>query len=428
VDAMKPEGSERRIGLVGATALVVANMVGTGVFTTSGFLIADLGSAWLVLLTWLLGGIVAMLGALCYGALARHIPVSGGEYVLLSRTLHPALGYLAGWISLLVGFAVPLGALGYAFGQYLSALDSFAGVSPRLSGTMVILIAATVHAFSVGAGARAQAIAVALELLVISLFAGFGLGQVVSNNAHNLGVPGHPLALGVALIVVSYSYQGWNAAVYVAGEVREPHKNLPRALILGTGIVTLLYLGLNAVFVLGAPALLIANKIDVGRIAALVLGGQSLAKLVSAMIAFALAVCMSSLLMSGPRVLARMAGDGFLPRLLACRPGQPPRMALLGQVVLALVALWTATFSSLLTYVGFTLSLVAAACVVGLMWQRRKQGPALAVPGWPWVPLVFLFFVVGATTFTVAERPRESLVGFATLGVGLLAYRLQRRR
>jgi APA family basic amino acid/polyamine antiporter len=425
---MKPEGNERRIGLYGATALVVANMVGTGVFTTSGLLIADLGSAWLVLLTWLLGGVMAALGALCYGALARHIPVSGGEYVLLSRTLHPALGYLAGWISLLVGFAVPLGALGYAFGQYLSALDAFAGISTRVSGTAIILIAAAVHAFSVGAGARAQAIAVAIELLVISLFAGFGLGQVVSNGTHNLGVPGHPLGLGVALIVVSYSYQGWNAAVYVAGEVREPQKNLPRALILGTGIVTLLYLGLNAVFVLGAPAQLIANKIDVGRIVALVLGGQSMAKLVSGMIAFALAVCMSSLVMSGPRVLARMAGDGFLPRILACRPGQPPRMALLCQVVLALIALWTATFSSLLTYVGFTLSRVTAACVVGLIWQRRKQGATLAVPGWPWVPLVFLLFVVSATAFTIAERPRESLMGLSTLLLGLLAYRLQRRR
>ena len=232
---MNPEASERRIGLFGATALVVANMVGTGVFTTTGLLIADLGSAWLVMLTWLLGGAVAMLGALCYGALARHIPVSGGEYVLLSRTLHPAVGYLAGWISLLVGFAVPLGALGYAFGQYLSALDVFSGISPRASGTTVILAAALVHSFSLRASARAQAIAVAVELLAMVLFAGFGLGQMTSNGAYNLSVPGNPWGLGVALIMVSYSYHGWNAAVYVAGEVREPHKNLPRGFDPGHG-------------------------------------------------------------------------------------------------------------------------------------------------------------------------------------------------
>jgi APA family basic amino acid/polyamine antiporter len=139
-------------------------------------------------------------------------------------------------------------------------------------------------------------------------------------------------------------------------------------------------------------------------------------------------MCISSLVMAGPQVVARMAADGFLPRVFAVRPGRPPRVALLAQTAIALVALWTVSFASLLTYVGFTLSLVAAATVMGLVWQRYKQGPALAVPGWPWVPAVFLVFVLGATTFTVAGRPRESLVGLSTLAVGLLAFWLQRRR
>jgi basic amino acid/polyamine antiporter, APA family len=407
--------------------LVVANMVGTGVFTTSGLLIADLGSAWLVLLTWLLGGVVALLGALCYGALARHIPESGGEYVFLSRTLHPALGYLAGWVSLLVGFAVPLGAVAFAFGQYMSALGGVASASPRLTGTAIILIAAAAHAVSLTAGARAQAIAVAVELVVIALFIGFGSGQLVHEGLHNVAAPGRVAGLGVALVIVSYSYQGWNAAVYVGGEVAQPKRNLPRALVLGTVLVTALYLGLNAVFVLGAPASLLAGKVDVGRIAALVLGGPRLATLVSGLIAFVLAICVSSLAMAGPQVAARMAADGLLPRVLAVRPGRPPRLALLAQTAIAIVALWTTAFASLLTYVGFTLSLMTAATVLGLVWQRHKQGPALQVPGWPWVPALFLAFVIGATGFTVAERPRESLVGLATLAVGLLGYWLQKR-
>jgi APA family basic amino acid/polyamine antiporter len=420
--------SERRLGLSSATALVVASMVGTGVFTTSGLLIADLGSAWLVLLVWVLGGLVALLGALCYGALARHIPESGGEYVFLSRTLHPALGYLAGWVSLLVGFAVPLGALAFAFGQYMSALDGVALASPRMTGTVIILVAASVHAVSVTTGARAQVIAVGIELVVIALFTGFGMGQLAHEGLHNVAAPGRVAGLGVALVIVSYSYQGWNAAVYIGGEVVEPGKNLPRALVLGTVLVTTLYLGLNAVFVLGAPASLLAGKVDVGRIAALVLGGPRLAKLVSALIAFVLAICVSSLAMAGPQVAARMAADGYLPRVLAVRPGRPPRVALLAQTLIALVALWTAAFASLLTYVGFTLSLMTAATVLGLVWQRHKRGPALEVPGWPWVPALFLVFVVGATAFTVAERPRESLVGLSTLAVGLLAYWLQKRK
>jgi APA family basic amino acid/polyamine antiporter len=419
--------SERRLGLSSATALVVANMVGTGVFTTSGLLIADLGSAWLVLLAWVLGGLVALLGALCYGALARHIPESGGEYVFLSRTLHPALGYLAGWVSLLVGFAVPLGALAFAFGQYMSALGGVALASPRLTGTVIILVAASVHAVSVTAGARAQAIAVGIELVVIALFTGFGMGQLAHEGLHNVAAPGRVAGLGVALVIVSYSYQGWNAAVYIGGEVAEPRKNLPRALVLGTVLVTTLYLGLNAVFVLGAPASLLAGKVDVGRITALVLGGPRLAKLVSALIAFVLANCISALAMAGLQITARMAADGSLPRVLAVRPGRPPRVALLAQTAIAIVALWTAAFASMLTYVGFTLSLMTAATVLGLVWERHKRGPALEVPGWPWVPVVFLVFVVGATAFTVVERPRESLVGLSTLAVGLLAYWLQKR-
>ena len=419
---------ERRLGLASATALVVANMVGTGVFTTSGFLIADLGSAWLVLLVWVLGGLVALLGALCYGALARQIPESGGEYVFLSRTLHPGLGYLAGWVSLVVGFAVPLGALAYAFGQYMSALGGAALASPRLTGTAIVLIAGAVHAVSLTGGARAQAIAVAIELIAIVLFTGFGMGQLAHEGMHNVEAPGRMAGLGVALVMVSYSYQGWNAAVYLGGEVAQPKRNLLRAMVLGTAIVTALYLGLNAVFVLGAPASLLAGRVDVGRIAALVLGGPRLARWVSGLIAFAIAVCVSSLVMAGPQVVARMAADGFLPRVFAVRPGRPPRAALLAQTAIALVALWTASFASLLTYVGFTLSLVAAATVLGLVWQRHKQGPALAVPGWPWVPVLFLVFVLGATAFTVVERPQESLVGLSTLAVGLLAFRLQRRR
>ena len=420
--------SERRLGLGSATALVVANMVGTGVFTTSGLLMADLGSAWLVLLAWVLGGLVALLGALCYGALARHIPESGGEYVFLSRTLHPALGYLAGWVSLVVGFAVPLGVLAYAFGQYMSALGGAALASPRLTGTVIILVAATTHAFSLTAGARAQAIAVAVELVVITLFTGFGMGQLAHEGLYNVAAPGRMAGMGVALVIVSYSYQGWNAAVYVGGEVAEPKKNLPRALILGTAIVTALYLGLNAVFVLGTPAALLAGKIDVGRIAALVLGGPRLAKLVSGLIAFVIAICISSLVMAGPQIAARMAADGFLPRVLAVRPGRPPRVALLAQTVVGIAALWMAAFASLLTYVGFTLGLVFAATVLGLVWQRHKQGPALKIPGWPWVPTLFLVFVLGSTAFTVAERPRESLVGLATLAIGLPAYWLQKRK
>ncbi len=417
---------ERRLGPGAATALVVANMVGTGVFTTSGILMDILGSPWLVLVTWLLGGVVALLGALCYGALAQRIPESGGEYVFLSRTLHPAVAYVAGWLSLIVGFAVPLGALAFAFAEYMRPWLP-AGLSPRLAATVLMIGASLLHFGSVSLGARIQAAIVVAEVVLITLFASFGLGRLYPNGFHATGETGHVGRLGLALVLVSFSYLGWNAAVYIGGEVKNPKRNLPRSLILGTSIVTILYMALNAFFVFAAPPSLLAGRIDVAHVAAAAVGGPRLAAAVSALVALALALCVSALTMTGPQVAARMARDGLLPRVFAASAGRPPRLALLAQLALGLLALWTATFEHILTYVGFTLGISTVATIIGLCRLRLKEGRALPVPGWPWVPGLFLSFVVGATIFTVVQRPVEGLIGLATLGVGAIAYVVQGR-
>ena len=174
-------------------------MVGTGVVTTSGILLELLGSPWLVLLTWVLGGVVALLGALCYGALAQRIPESGGEYVFLSRTLHPVAAFVAGWLSLIVGFAVPLGALAYAFGAYLGALLPL-GVSPRLVATLLMVAASFLHFGSVTFGARVQAAIVVAEVVLITFFAAFGLGRLYPHGFQTHGLVGHPSKLGLALV------------------------------------------------------------------------------------------------------------------------------------------------------------------------------------------------------------------------------------
>jgi amino acid transporter len=417
---------QRRLGQGAATALVVANMVGTGVFTTSGILMGILGSPWLVLLTWLLGGITALLGALCYGALAQRIPESGGEYVFLSRTLHPIAAYVAGWLSLIVGFAVPLGALAFAFAEYLRPWLP-PGASPRLIATLLLLGASAVHLGSVSAGARVQAVIVVAEVVLITLFASFGLGRLYPHGFHAVPVAGQFGNLGLALVLVSFSYLGWNGAVYIGGEVKDPQRNLPRSLIYGTSIVTLLYLGLNAFFVFAAPVSELSGRIDVAHVAAAAVGGPRLAMAVSGLVALSLALCVSALTMTGPQVAARMAADGLLPRLFAARAGRPPRLALLAQLALGLLALWTATFERILTYVGFTLGISMVATIVGLCRLRLKEGPALHVTGWPWVPGLFLTFVVGSTIFTVVQRPFEGLIGLATLGLGCVAFLVQRR-
>lgn len=404
--------------MVSATALVVASMVGTGVFTTSGFLLGDLKSPWAVLLVWGAGGVMACFGALCYGALARRLPESGGEYLFLSRTLHPCLGYVAGWISLLVGFSAPLAAATMAFGKY--AGPWLPQLRPEILGTLLVIIFSVLHAWNVKAGAWLQNTAVLVKVALILGFvalAGSKLDFAKAPSFQNA-----PLALmGVSLVWVSFSYSGWNAAIYIGGEVKDPERNLPRALMLGTGLVMLLYLALNAVFFFSAPLEQLASKVDVGRIAATALGGPAWGNAVSAIIALVLISSVSSLIMAGPRVYAQMAKDRYLPAWLIPKAGAPVN-AIVVQAALALLMLWTATFDQLLTYIGFTLGLITAATVIGLMRLRLREGEQLPVPGWPWLPALFVLGTLAMAGFSVARRPMESLAGFITIFVGIVVW------
>ncbi len=410
--------AKKDLGLASATALVIASMIGSGVFSTSGFLLADLGSPWYVLAAWAVGGIQAMLGALCYGALARRIPESGGEYAFLSRTLHPAGGYIAGWLSLLVGFSAPLAAMAYAFGKY--AQPWLTGVPPAVSGSLLILLFAVVHGIHVRRGALLQNWAVLIKVLMIIAFVALAFTRI-RPPVTEAGPP-FPLAtFGVSLIWISFSYSGWNAAVYIGGEVRSPERNLPRSLMLGTGLVTLLYLALNAVFVFSAPVKALAGQVEVGRIAARAIGGPVLEEAVAALIAIVLMSSVSSLVMSGPRVYSKMAADGYLPGWLNPKHG-PPRKSIALQTIIALLLLWTASFEALLTYIGFTLSISTAATVTALIFLRMREGRSLNVPGYPVVPWLFLAGVLAMTIFTVMQRPAQSLFGFATILAGFTAW------
>lgn len=419
---MKRDGGTLRtgeLGLFSATALVMASMIGTGLFTTSGFLLADLKSPAGVLMVWLAGGVIAMLGALSYGALARRIPESGGEYLFLSRTLHPAAGYMAGWISLLVGFSAPLAAAAYAFGQYSQL---WWPVCPsKLSGTLLILLCSTVHMAHVGRGALAQNAAVILKVLGIFVFAGLALTRLHSVGLHRLP----PVSIGtyaVSLMWVSFSYSGWNAAVYLASEIRDPERNLPRALVLGTGLVTVLYLGVNTIFLYSASYNVLAGKAEIGRLSAEALGGPAWAQATVTLVAVILVSSVSAQVMAGPRVYAKMAEDGFLPRQLTQGDG-PPRRSIVLQSLLSLALLWSTQFQWLLTYIGFTLGLCTAATTLGMIRLRLKEGDRLLVPGWPWAPSLFLLGTITTTTLSVLNKPQASLAGLATLGAAWLGWR-----
>ncbi len=406
-------------------------MVGAGVFTTSGFALADLGTPGRVLAAWLVGGLAALCGALCYGALGRRFPESGGEYHLLRETVHPLAGFLAGWVSLLAGFTAPTAAAALGLQAYLAP---FLGdvVDPRWIGTGAVALACLLHGSRVATGVVAQNLAVALKLVLLSGFVLLG-GWTLLTGADAGGAPPAPPppfewgAFAVSLVWIGFAYSGWNAAVYVAGELRDPARDLHRSLLLGAGAVTLLYLGLNAVFLHAAPVEALAGRAEVGAVAAEALGGPALNRAVSALVALALFTSVSSLVMLGPRVYARMAEDGLFPRVF--RPGAgAPAAAVALQGGLAVLVIWLSELAELLGYLGFTLGISAAATVLGLVRQRRREGPeALPVPLWPLPPLLFLLATLGSAAFLLLRRPAESLGGLLTVLAGVPVWWLLRR-
>lgn len=416
--------SPRPLGLLSATALVIASTIGTGVFTTSGFLLGDLKSPVRVLLVWVGGGILASLGALSYGALARRIPESGGEYLFLSRTLHPAAGYVAGWVSLLVGFSAPLAFAAFAFGEY--SKPWWPACPPKLSGTILIVLFSMVHAAHVQRGAWVQDFTVLVKVVLMVGLVGLALPRLEPVNpplVEEVSIA----TFAVSLMWVSFSYSGWNAAIYIGGEVRDPEKNLPRALLLGTALVAVIYLAVNTVFVYSAPIAQLAGKPEVGRIAAEALGGPGWANAVTSLVALVLISSVSAQTMAGPRVYAKMAADGFLPRWLEMGSG-PPRTAIALQTGVALAMLWSASFQWLLTYIGFTLGLSTAATVLGLIRLRLREGAGLPVPGWPWVPVLFLVGVGTVTVLSVIGKPAATATGLGTIALGWVVWRLQESR
>lgn len=282
-----------------------------------------------------------------------------------------------------------------------------------------------VHASNVRQGTVAQNLAELLKLILIATFIGFGVTRI-SQAAGTVATPFSTPAFAMSLVWVSFSYAGWNATIYLAGEVENPDRNLPRSLLTGTLEVNIIYLALNAVFVLSAPPSVTAGRLEIGRLVADHLGGPKWATGATLLIAMALLTSVSSLIMTGPRVYARMAADGYLPRRLAFHEG-PPRAPILFQFAIALLMLWTASYQGLLSFIGFTLNLCTAATVAGLIRERRRVGSGLHVPGWPWLPCQFVSAVLGMTLLSNSRSPLPSLAGYGILATGWVTWRATHR-
>jgi amino acid transporter len=405
-------------------------MIGAGVFTTSGYALADLGSPSLVLIAWAIGGVIALCGALSYAGLAARIPGNGGEYLFLSRAVHPLAGFLAGWISLLAGFTAPIAVAAHgleAYAQGAFGLDLPAG----LLGAGAIILAGITHGIARAPGLRIQDAAVAVKLIAIIAFIVVGAVVLVgAETTDSSALPSGPVsisAFAVTLVWISFAYSGWNAAVYISGELEDPSRTLPRAMIVATLGVSAIYIALNAVFLFSAPFEALAGKAEIGAIAAEALGGWWARGALSGVVALGLLTSISAMVMVGPRVYAQMAEDGVFPRILGA-DGDAPHRAIALQVGLALVAFFISDLRDLLLYVGFLLGISAAATVACLFLPiGRVDGRVSSVPGAPWVPILFIVATLGSAGFLVLRQPAQAAAGLATLGFGVFAYWLSRR-
>jgi amino acid transporter len=429
-----PVVSARRISLFSAVNVVVASMVGAGVFTTSGFALADLGSPLLVLAAWCVGGLLAICGAVSYGALAERFSESGGEYLFLSRAIHPAAGNIAGYVSLLAGFTGAIAIAAKTFEEYAPGFTEVVGFpggrTSGLTATILIVLGSLLHGLRLRAGSRVQDILVVIKIVMIAAFllaAIFSLGQPWYGLATAEKAPAQwPIAaFAVTLMWISFSYSGFNAAIYITGEVHNSGATVRRALWMGTLLVTAIYLALNSVFVLAPPSEMVAGKKDIAAEAARFVGGERFQLLFRATILLSLATSVSSLMMTGPRVYAKMADDGVLPRWFRFK-GEVPRSAIIAQGCAAIIVVQLTSLQELLSYLGLTLSL-SAALTVSSLFVLRSRGEAVRVPFYPWPPLIFVSGTLLIAAIAGARKPTEFLVAVGTLAVGLLAYWLQSR-
>ncbi len=424
----------RPIGFWGATGLVISSMVGAGVFTTSGYALADLGSPGLVLTAWVIGGVIALCGAVCYGALASRFSESGGEYLFLARAVHPLAGFQAGWISMIAGFTGGIALAAVALAKYLAEpLSLTAGWQSSAVALGAVWLAAAAHSVSVRPGVLLQTLLVAMKLAVLAVVIASGLQaawrgewavqQPVTTVEVLPPAPGTLwLSMAMSVTWISLSYCGFNAAIYVASEVRDAGRTVPRAMLLGTAVVTLLYLALNGVFVLGPPMSVVSGQEDVAVVACRALGGAALAELVRVGIVLGLATSVSAMMLAGPRVYARMADDGVLP-LWFRFAGKVPRWGILFQAAAASGLILSSGLRDLLTWLGFTLSLSAAATVSVLFLLRRRPGePAIVMPGYPWPAVVFVGGTLISAGLTLWREPWQCVAGLVVIAAGFLVW------
>ena len=432
-------------------------MIGVGIFTTTGFLAGDLGDPMLVIGIWIVGGLLALAGALCYAELGMNFPRSGGEYVYLTEAWGRAWGFIDGWVSFFAGFSAPIAAAALAICAYLAffvpALSPDAPVgtviplgiaeiklgAAQLTASAIVILFTIVNLAGVAQVARLQNVLTATKLVVIAAFLllGFAIGQGdwahFSQEAARTSTSSLAGQFAISLIFVFYGYSGWNAAVYVAEEIRNPEKTLPVALVLGTLFVTVLYVGLNVLYIYANSLEELKGVLAVGSKAATSLFGERAGGFFSGAMAVSLLATVNAMCMIGPRVYYAMAKDGaFFSAAARVHPTwQSPWVAVLAQGICCVVLILTGTFQSLANYIGFMLFLFSALSVLALFKFRGRPGwkrSRWVSVGYPIIPLAYVLMDAWVFTYFAQSRGREALWSLVTVLGGVAAYYLSRRK
>lgn len=444
----------RQLGVGSATALVISNMIGTGIFGTTGYLAGQLGSAKLILWIWIAGAICAMAGALCYSELGVNFPSSGGEYVYLTEAFGPTWGFMTGWISFFAGFSAPIAAAALLFANYIGHFEpwflqenartifgsgawQFRIGGAHLLAAGLITVFTVLNCFGVRRTARVQNVLTGAKVFIILAFitAGFAFGHGHWSNFSTPATRTSDIPIFsqffVSLFYIYVGYSGWNAATYVAEEVKQPVRTLPLSLALGTTLVGALFVGLNILFIYAVPLEAMKNREAIGAISASYLFGPAIAGIFSAAMALSLMGTVNAEVTIGPRVYYAMAKNGaFFSAAAKVDPrSHTPVIAIVSQGICAMLMTVT-PFITLLYYIGFTLNFFAVMSVISLMIFRER-------PGWrklkavsflyPAIPVFFIIVGIWITIFGFKDQPVISLTAVLTVATGALVYRWRLR-
>jgi basic amino acid/polyamine antiporter, APA family len=443
------QSSERLLGWPTASAVVIASMVGVGVFSTLSFQVHALDSPFAILVLWFVGALIALAGALCYAELGAAMPRSGGEYHLLGEIFHPALGFVAGCVSLIAGFAAPIAAAAIAFAAYLAKVFPVLLSHQLWVAIAITTVISLIHAWRVGFGARFQVGATVLKIALMLVLATAALFATPVADISFLPKSGDgeliaSSAFAVSLVYVSYAYSGWNAAVYIAGETRQPQSVLPKALALSTLLVGAIYLFVNYAFLRVVPisemlqinpfaegdSAMVSKELAVGFLAGQHIFGAQGAAIVGLLIALCLVSTISAMVLTGPRVMATMAQDYRALYLLKAAGDGAPKAALALQWLVIVSLLATASFEVVLSYIGVMLGFFASLTVLGMLvlrWRKPDLHRPFRCPGFPLLPLAFLAANGWMLYFLISQNPKVLLACGLTIALGMVGFALIRQ-